>query len=78
MVVQQLVFTSTENGTWGARIKTQRPLFNTNTPPKTPIQTLWEPFWTPEKGFLAILFFLVIFPLKFPLKPKFFWGGPSN
>ena len=24
-------------GTWGARIKILRPLFNTNTPPKTPI-----------------------------------------
>ena len=26
-------------------------------PPKTPISTLWEPFWTPEKWFLAILYF---------------------
>ena len=43
------VFGGTENGTWGAQIKILRPLFNTNTPPKTPIQTLWEPFWTPEK-----------------------------
>ena len=25
-----------KNGTWGARIKIPRPLFNTNTPPKTP------------------------------------------
>ena len=30
-------FGGTENGTWGARIKILRPLFNTNTPPKTPI-----------------------------------------
>ena len=30
-------FVGTENGTWGARIKILRPLFNTNTPPKTPI-----------------------------------------
>ena len=28
----------------------------------------WEPFWTPEKRFLAILLILVIFPLK----PKIF------
>ena len=27
----------TENGTSGARIKILRPLYNTNTPPKTPI-----------------------------------------
>ena len=39
-------------------------------PPKTPILTLWEPFWTPKKCFLAILFILVNLPLKFPLKPK--------
>ena len=30
-------FGVTENGTWGAQIKILRPLFNTNTPPKTPI-----------------------------------------
>ena len=30
-------FGGTENGTWGAQIKILRPLFNTNTPPKTPI-----------------------------------------
>ena len=30
-------FGGTENGTWVARIKILRPLFNTNTPPKTPI-----------------------------------------
>ena len=30
-------FGGTENGTLGARIKILRPLFNTNTPPKTPI-----------------------------------------
>ena len=30
-------FGVTENGTSGARIKILRPLFNTNTPPKTPI-----------------------------------------
>ena len=30
-------FGGTENGTSGARIKILRPLFNTNTPPKTPI-----------------------------------------
>ena len=41
-------------------------------PPKTPTYTLWEPFWTPEKRFLAILLILVIFPLKFALKPKIF------
>ena len=29
-------FGGTEKGTWGARIKILRPLFNTNTPPKTP------------------------------------------
>ena len=51
-------------------IKILRPLFNTNTPPKTPIQTLWEPFWTQEKWFWAIFLVLVIFPLQFPLKPK--------
>ena len=38
--------------------------------PKTPIETLWEPFWTTEKWFLAIFLILVIFPLKFPLKPE--------
>ena len=31
------VFGGTENGTSGARIKNLRPLFNMNTPPKTPI-----------------------------------------
>ena len=31
------VLGGTENGTLGARIKILRPLFNTNTPPKTPI-----------------------------------------
>ena len=31
------VLGGTENGTWGAQIKILRPLFNTNTPPKTPI-----------------------------------------
>ena len=65
-------FGGTENGTLGAWIKILRPLSNTNTPPKTPISTFWEPFWTPEKWFLAILLILVIFPLKFPLKPKIF------
>ena len=30
-------FEGTENGTWGAQIKILRPLFNTNTTPKTPI-----------------------------------------
>ena len=40
-------FGGTEKGAWGARIKILRPLFNTNTPPKTPNKTLWEPFWTP-------------------------------
>ena len=29
-------FGGTENGTWGARIKILRPLFNTNTPLKPP------------------------------------------
>ena len=43
------VLGGTKNGPWGARIKILRPLFNTNTPPKTPILTFWEPFWTPEK-----------------------------
>ena len=42
-------FGGTEHGSSGARMKILRPLFNTNTPPKTPIKTLWEPFWTPEK-----------------------------
>ena len=42
-------FWGTKNGTWDDRIKILRPLFNTNTPPKAPIQTLWEPIWTPEK-----------------------------
>ena len=30
-------FGGTKNGTSGAQIKILRPLFNTNTPPKTPI-----------------------------------------
>ena len=36
-------FGDTENGTSGVRIKILRPLFYTNIPPKTPIQTLWKP-----------------------------------
>ena len=39
-------FWDTKNGTSGARIKILRPLFNRNTPLKTPIQTLLETFWT--------------------------------
>ena len=31
------LFWGDQNGTSGARIKILRPLFNTNTPPKTPI-----------------------------------------
>ena len=31
------VLGGTKIGTWGARIKILRPLFSTNTPPKTPI-----------------------------------------
>merc|ERR550534_3392242 len=42
-------FGGTENGTWGARIGILGPLFSTDAPPKTPIWTLWEPFWTPER-----------------------------
>ena len=32
----------------------------------------------PRKVILAILLILVIFPLKFPLKSKKCWGGPSR
>ena len=61
------VLGGTKNGTWGARIKILRPLFNTNTPPKTPIYSLWEPFWTPESDFWPFYFFghfLIEIPLK--------------
>ena len=55
---------------FGCPNQNSKTTFQYKYPPKTPIQTLWEPFWTPEKWFLAILLLLVIFPLKFPLKPK--------
>ena len=57
-------------GTSSARIKILRPLFNSNTPPKT---HFWEPFWTPEKWFLAIYFF-GHFPIEIPTEAEIFLG----
>ena len=44
-------FGGTENSTWGARIKIQRPLFNTNTPPKPPFRHLGNHFGPPKSDF---------------------------
>ena len=70
-------FGGTESGTSGARIKILRPLFNTNTPLKPHLDTLGT-ILDPRKVIFGHFIFWVIFPLKFPLKPKIFWGGPSN
>ena len=72
------VLGGTKNGTSGVRIKILRPLFNTNTPPKTPHLDTLGTILDPGKVIFGHFIFLVIFPLKFPLKPKNFWGGPSN
>ena len=60
-------FGGAENGTSSARIKILRPLFNKNIP-----------ILDPRKVIFGHFIFLVIFTLKFPLKPKICWGGPSN
>ena len=60
----------TENCTSGARIKILRPLFNTNTPLKPPFRHFRNHFGPRKSDFWPFLFILVIFPLKFPLKPK--------
>ena len=55
---------------FGCLNQNSKTTFQQKCPPKTPIQTLWEPYWTKEKWFWAIFLVLVIFPLQFPLKPK--------
>ena len=59
-------FGGTENGTSGARIKILRPLFNTNTPLKPPFRHFGNHFG-PRKSDFWPFYFLVIFPLKFPV-----------
>ena len=47
------VLGGTKNGTWGARIKILRPLFNANTPPKTPFRHLRNHLRTSTSTFHA-------------------------
>ena len=57
-------FGGTKNGTWGALIKILRPLLDY-------LDTLGT-ILDPGKVIFGHFIFLVIFPLKFPLKPKKF------
>ena len=58
-------FGGSENGTWGAQITPLKPLF----------RHLGSHFGPRKSDFCPFLLILVIFPLKFPLKPKFFGEG---
>ena len=50
-------FGGTENGTWGARIKILRPLFNTNTPLKPPFRHFGNHFGPRKSDFWPFYFF---------------------
>ena len=54
----------------GAQIKILKPLFNTNTPLKPSFRHFGNHFGPRKSDFWPFYFFLVIFPFKFPLKPK--------
>ena len=51
------VLGGTKNGTWGARIKILRPLFNTNTPLKPPFRHFGNHFGPQKSDFWPFYFF---------------------
>ena len=77
-------FGGTKNGTWGARIKILRPLFNTNTPLKPPFRHFGNHFG-PRKSDFWPFYFFGHFPIEIPIEaensqkhPKWaFWGVPK-
>ena len=60
-------FGGTENGTWGARIKILRPLFNTNTPLKPPFRHFGNHFG-PRKSDFGPFYFFGHFPIEIPIE----------
>ena len=59
-------FGGTKNGTWGARIKILRPLFNTNTPLKPPFRHFGNHFG-PRKSDFWPFYFFGHFPIEIPI-----------
>ena len=59
-------FGGTKNGTWGARIKILRPLFNTNTPLKPPFRHFGNRFG-PQKSDFWPFYFFGHFPIEIPM-----------
>ena len=63
-------FGDTQNGTSGARIKILRPLFNTNTPPKTPhLETLGTIF-DPRKVIFGHFIHFGHFSIEIPIEAE--------
>ena len=67
-------FGSTEKGTWGARIKILRPLFNTNTPLKPQLRHFGNHFG-PRKSDFWPFYFFGHFPIEIPMGPAGGAGG---
>ena len=67
-------FGGTKNGTWGARIKILRPLFNTNTPLKPPFRHFGNHFG-PRKSDFWPFYFFIHFPIEIPIGPARGAGG---
>ena len=67
-------FGGTENGTWGARIKILRLLFNTNTPIKPPFRNFGNHFG-PRKSEFWPFYFFSHFPIEIPIGPAGGAGG---
>ena len=59
----------TKNGTWGARIKILRPLFNTNPPLKPPFRHFGNHFGPWKSDFWPFYFF-GHFPIEIPIEAK--------
>ena len=66
-------FGGTENGTWGARIKILRPLFNTNTPLK-PLFRHFGNHFGPRKSDFWPFYFFGRFPIEIPIEAGNFLG----
>ena len=65
-------FGGTEKGTWGAPIKTLRPLFNTNTPLKPPFRHFGKHFG-PRKSDFWPFYFFGHFPIEIPIEAEIFF-----
>ena len=63
-------FGGNENGTSGARIKILRPLFNTNSPPKTPHLDTLGTILDPRKVIFGHFIYFGHFPIEIPIEAE--------